>query len=163
MFFPVVLTSTLVSRAVDLMTLSVRQAHVLFRELMEFRQERKPSAATRRSDADLFLTDSARYGRRDGEGVLSITVKMHALARRLVNILLVWAQSPSKVGTKREISDSKETPKPADRAATSSIAEPETLLRSEFIATFSGRESERIPASISEGKLQPPLPQHSVS
>lgn len=88
--------------------------------------------------------------------------KIHAFAR-LVNTLLVRAQSPRRVGKKSETSGSNEGPNPASRAVTSSIAEPESLLRSEFIAWFSGLENERMPVTISVANSHPPFLQHSVS
>src|SRR5882757_1758790 len=101
-FFPVLLTSALASRAVNLMTSSIRRTRVSFSisgGLKQFKQARTPSAATKRRKVDLWFTDSARYGRRDGDWVFSITAKIHAFAR-LVNTLLVRAQSPRRVGRK---------------------------------------------------------------
>src|SRR5437879_333776 len=98
----------------------------------------------------------------DGDEVCVTTAKMHALAR-LVNTLLGRAQSSRRVGMNSGMRGSNNGPKPADWAVTHSIADPESPLRSDFIASFRGLDMERIPAIISSGKLQPPILQHSVS
>lgn len=163
--FPTLLTSALASRAVNLITSSMSRARVSFSisgGLKQFRQARTPSAATKRREADFGVKESARYGRMEVDCVFSIAARMHAFAR-LVNTLLVRPQSPRRVGMNSGTRGSNEEPRPVNRAFTSSIVEPDSLLRSEFIAWLIGLESERIPATISVAKSHPPLLQQWVS
>jgi hypothetical protein len=72
---------------------------------------------------------------------------------RVTKTLLVLAQRASSVGKKMGRSGSKLGPMPDANTPSKSIARPDNLVRSEFIAELRGREKLRMVATISEGKL----------
>lgn len=117
-----------------------------------------PSATVMRKDADLSFTDCKKYGRMEGIWVVSMIVMMHPRAR-VIMTLLVREQRVSRVGKYKARRESNPDPNPEATTLIKSMAVPESLVRSEFIALLRGRESDRIVRINSCGKSKPPAVQ----
>lgn len=146
-------TSTLASRAVILMIASTsfaRDSLSISGGLKQFRHRKIPSVAERRSTADLSLTASARYGMIWGRQVPSIMDNRHVCAR-LLKTLFGREHRDSTEGRKMDNNGSKSVPRPWATAETSSKASAESLVRSDIMAEFNGRESARRFVMSNEG------------
>src|SRR6202035_589695 len=96
-----------------------------------------------------------------GSWVESMMVKMDARAR-VRNTLLVREQRVRSVGKNKVRRGSNAGPRPVASAETRSMAAPESLDRSEFIALLIGRANGRIAAISSDSKSEAPPLQRAV-
>jgi hypothetical protein len=107
---------------------------------------------------DLSLMQGIKYVRTAGSCVVSMMVNTQVRAR-VMKTLLVRVHRVRRVGKKRWRRGSNAVSRPVARAVTRSIAAPDSFVRSEPIALFSGRARLRTAATNSDGNSQAPVSQ----
>jgi hypothetical protein len=141
------------------MIASISRARVSFSKsggLKQFMHIKVPSAATSLRDTDFSLMEDKKYERIEGSCVASTRVKIQAL-ERVTTTLFVRLHKVRRTGRKMGTSGSNPDPSPDANTLTSSMAAPDSRVRSEFMAFVRGREMDCMIGMRSMASSKAPL------